>query len=147
MKFKIIEPHSVLIEKTAAEFAGTFFDAARSSGMNVIQLQGEKINLRRYKNNPVKFAKAHFEKFIPAATHALIEIMSRENTPESMKEQIYKAILERTNDEQINMMAQTAGIPELMQAVPFKHDDAKPKPLIINGAPFDFNSKRKEANG
>lgn len=141
---KIIEPHSVLIEKTAAEFAGTFFEAARSSGMGIINLQGEKIDLRKYKNNPVRFAKAHFEKFIPAATHALIEILSKENTPESMKEQIYQAILERTNDQQINETGKLAGLPEFENSPLYKPDNEKPKPVIINtpSIDFDFDSKR-----
>ena len=144
-KFKIIEPHSILIEKTAAEFAGTFFEAARSSGMGIINLQGKKIDLRRFKNNPVKFAKAHFEKFIPAATHALIEIMSRENTPISMKEQIYQAILERTNDEQLSNMAKTAGdLPEFEQTVLYKSDQEKPKPVIINTPKIDFDYNNRK---
>lgn len=140
---KLIEPHSILIEKTAAEFAGTFFEAARSSGMGVINLQGERIDLRRYKNNPHKFARAHLEKFIPAATHSLIEIMSRENTPASMKEQIYQAILERTNDPDLDMMGKTAGLPEFENTVLFKADTEKPKPVIVNTPAIDFNFDSK----
>lgn len=141
---KIIQPHSVLIEKTAAEFAGTFFEASRSSGMGIINLQGERIDLRKYKNNPVKFAKAHFEKFIPAAVHALIEIMSKENTPISMKDQIYQAILERTNDEQLSEMGKIAQLPEYENTVLYKPDDEKPKPVIINTPKidFDFNNRK-----
>jgi hypothetical protein len=142
---KLIEPHSILIEKTAAEFAGTFFEAARSSGMKIINLQGERIDLRRYKNNPVRFAKAHFEKFIPAATHALIEIMSKENTPISMKDQIYQAILERTNDPDLDMMAKTAGdLPEFEQTVLYKSDQEKPKPVIINTPKIDFDYNNRK---
>jgi hypothetical protein len=129
---KLIEPHSILIEKTAAEFAGTFFEAARSSGMGIINLQGERIDLRRYKNNPVKFAKVHLEKFIPAATHSLIEIMSRENTPVSFKEQIYQAIMERTNDEQLSDLGRAAMLPEYEKTVLYKSDQEKPTPIIVN---------------
>ena len=145
-KFKIIEPHSVLIEKTAAEFAGTFFEAARSSGMTKIQLQGEVINLLKYKNNPVRFAKAHLEKFIQAATHSLIEIMSKETTPDSMKEQIYQAILERTNDQDLNLLSKTAGLPDFQNSVLYKSDQEKPKPVIVNTPrieDFKFDSTRK----
>lgn len=144
VKFKIIEPHSVLIEKTAAEFAGTFFEAARSSGMGIINLQGERIDLRKYKNNPHRFARAHLEKFIASATHSLIEIMSRDTTPDSMKEQIYQAILERTNDEQVNATGALAGLPEFEQTVLYKPDTEKPKPVIVNtpAINFDFDSKR-----
>lgn len=141
---KIIEPHSILIEKTAVEFAGTFFEASRSSGMGIITLQGERIDLRKYKNNPVRFAKAHFEKFIPAATHALIEIMSRENTPVSMKEQIYQAILERTNDDQLNEMGKTAKLPEYENTILYKSDQEKPKPVIINTPKIDFDYNNRK---
>lgn len=134
----------MLIEKTAAEFAGSFFDAARSSGMGVIMLQGKRIDLRKYKNNPHSFAKAHLEKFIPAAVHALIEIMSRDTTPADMKEQIYLAIMERTNDEQLHSMGTMANLPEFQNTVLYKPDNEKPKPVIINTPKidFDFNSKR-----
>lgn len=144
-KLKIIEPHHFLIEHTAGAFAATFFEAARSSGMKTIMLQGQKINLMRYKENPRLFAKAHLEKFIPAATHSLIEIMSRENTPASQKEQIYQAILERTNDPDLDMMAKTAGdLPAFEQTVLYKPDNEKPKPVIINTPSIDFNFNSKK---
>jgi hypothetical protein len=140
---KIVDPSTVIVEKTAGEFAATFFEAARSSGLDKIQLQGDVINLKKYKNNPRNFARVHIEKFIPAAVHALNEIMCNPKTPEAQRELIYKALMERVNDPGLDMIAQTAGLPELMQAAPFKHDDEKPKPLIINGAPFDFNNLKK----
>jgi len=144
---KIVEPGTFIIEQTAADFATTFFEAARSSGMKKIHLQGDTINLLKFKNDPRKFGKAHFEKFIPAAVHALNEIMCNPKTAPEKRELIYKAIMERTNDEGLDLMAKTAGVTELQSAIPYKPDDIKPKPLIINGKPFDFNSKRKEANG
>ena len=77
---KIADPSTVIVEKTAGEMAGVFYDAARSSGLKVIQLQGQKINLLKYKS-PRDFARRHIEKFIPAAVHALTEILSRPETP------------------------------------------------------------------
>lgn len=142
-KLKIIEPHTMLIEKTAGQMAAVFFDAARSSDLKVISLQGQKINLLRYKNNPRLFAKAHLEKFIPAAVHALIEIMSRANTSASQKEQIYLAIMERTNDEGLNLMGKTAGLPEYENTVLYKADTDKPKPVIVNTSKIDFNFDSK----
>lgn len=143
-KLKIITPSSMLIENTAAAFACTFFEAARSSGLKIINLQGQKINLMRYKENPRLFGKAHLEKFIPAAVEALIEIMSRDNTPVSQKEQIYQALMERTNDEQVAEMGKTAGLPEFEQTILYKPDTELPKPVIINTPKidFDFNSKK-----
>lgn len=143
-KLKIIEPHHFLIEQTAASFACTFFEAARSSGLKIISLQGQKINLMKYKENPRLFGKAHLEKFIPAAVEALIEIMSRETTPASQKEQIYLAIMERTNDDQLSEIGKIAGLPEFQNTSLYKRDNEKPKPVIINTPKldFDFNSKR-----
>jgi hypothetical protein len=143
-KFKIITPSSMLIEKTSAEFAGVFFDAARSSGMTKIKLRGEVINLLKYKNNPRLFAKAHLEKFIPDAVKALIDIMSHPNTPEEQKRIIYDAITERTNDEQLNAMGTQAGLPEFQNTPLFKRDDEKPKPIIINTPRIDFNFNSKK---
>lgn len=144
MKFKLKDPSDVIIEKTAGEFAGTFYDAARSSGMTVINLQGKAINLLRYKS-PRDFARRHLEAFIPAAVHALNEIMCNPKTPEDQKQIIYNAIMERVNDPDLDMMAKTAGdLPAFEQTVLYKSDQEKPKPVIINTTAIDFkfDSKR-----
>ena len=140
---KIKDPSDVIIEKTAGEMAGVFFEAARSSGMGIITLQGQKIDLRKFKNNPRDFARRHLEKFIPAAVHALTEILARDSTPADQKEIIYQALLERVNDPDIDMMAKTAGnLPEFEQTVLYKSDQEKPKPVIVNTQAFNFDSKR-----
>jgi hypothetical protein len=141
---KIKDPSDVIVEKTAGNFAALFFEAARSSGLKVIMLQGKKINLMKYKENPRNFARAHIEAFIPAAVHSLIEIMSRETTPVEQKELIYQAILERVNDANLDMMGKTAGLPEFQNTVLYKPDNEKPKPVIVNSAKidFDFNSRK-----
>lgn len=144
---KIVEPGTFIIEQTAGEFAAVFFEGARGSGLKKVHLQGDTINLLKFKNDPKKFAKAHFEKFIPAAVHALNEIMCNPKTAPEKRDLIYRAIMERTNDAGLDLMAKTAGVVELQSAIAYKPDDVKPKPLIINGQLFDFNSKRKEANG
>src|ERR1035437_9698857 len=111
---KITDPSNVIIEKVAGSFAATFFEAARSSGLKTITLQNQKINLMKYKENPRNFARVHLEKFIPAAVHSLIEIMSRENCPEEQKKIIYDALMERVNDKDLDMMAKAAGdVPHL----------------------------------
>lgn len=140
---KIIDPSTIIVEKTAGEFAGVFYDAARSSGMKVIKLQDKVINLLRYKDARA-FARRHIEAFIPAAVHSLIEIMSRENTPVEQKDVIYHAIMERVNDPNLDMMGKTAGLPEFEKTILYKADDEKPKPVIINTPKIDFsfNSKR-----
>lgn len=139
---KLKDPSDVIIEKTAGEFAGVFYDAARSSGMTVIKLQGKAINLLRYKS-PRDFARRHIEAFIPAAVHSLIEIMSRDTTPADQKEIIYQALMERVNDQDLDMMAKTAGdLPEFEQTVLYKSDQEKPKPVIVNTAAFNFDNKK-----
>lgn len=142
MSFKIKDPSDVIVEKTAGSFAATFFEAARSSGMKVIMLQGKKINLMKYGENPRNFARRHLEAFIPAAVHSLIEIMSRDTTPVEQKDLIYRAIMERVNDANLDMMGKTAGLPEFQNTPLYKADNEKPKPVIINNTKFDFNSKR-----
>lgn len=141
---KIVDPSDVIIEKTAGQFAGTFFEAARSSGMGIITLQGQKIDLRKYKNNPRNFARAHLEKFIPAAIEALTTILGRENTPASQKEIIYNALMERVNDQQLSDMGKAAGLAEFENTILYKTDTDKPKPIILNTPKidFDFDSKR-----
>ncbi len=144
---KIADPSTVIVEKTAGEMAGVFYDAARSSGLKVIQLQGQKINLLKYKS-PRDFARRHIEKFIPAAVHALTEILSRPETPPEQKEVIYQAIMERVNDPDLDMIAKTAGdLPEFEQTVLYKSDQEKPKPVIINTAAFNFDNKKVLKNG
>lgn len=145
MKFKLKDPSDVIIEKTAGQMAGVFFEAARSSGLTVINLQGKKINLLKYKNDPRSFARSNIEAFIPAAVHALTEILSRPETPPEQKEVIYQAIMERVNDPDLDMMAKTAkDLPEFEQTVLYKSDQEKPKPVIVNtpAIDFDFDSKR-----
>lgn len=137
---KIVDPSTFIVEKTAGEMAAVFYEAARSSGLEKIKLQGQIINLKKYKNNPRNFARVHLEKFIPAAVHALTEILSRPNTPPDQKEIIYNALMERVNDPQLDMMAKTAGdLPEFEQTVLYKSDQEKPKPVIINTPKIDFD--------
>lgn len=130
-KLKIITPSSNIIEKTAGEMAGVFYDAARSSGMTRIQLQGKRINLLAYKTSRA-FARTHLEKFIPAAIESLTTILGRPNTPEEAKRIIYDAIMERTNDEQVIQMGKTAQLPEFENSPLYKTDTELPKPVIIN---------------
>lgn len=141
---KIADPSTVIVEKTAGEMAGVFYDAARSSGLTTIQLQGQKINLLKYKS-PRDFARRHIEKFIPAAVHALTEILSRPNTLPDQKEIIYNALMERVNDPDLDMMAKTAGdLPEFEQTVLYKSDQEKPKPVIINTPKIDFDYNNRK---
>lgn len=138
---KIVTPEINIIEKTAGSMAATFFEAARSSGMEKIKLQGRIINLKKYKNNPRAFARDCLEAFIPAAVHALTEILSKDSTPPDQKEIIYQALMERVNDPQLDMMAKSAGdLPEFEQTILYKPDTEKPKPIIVNTPRLDFKN-------
>jgi len=139
---KIKDPSDVIVEKTAGEMAGVFYDACRSSGMTVIKLQGDNINLLRYKS-PREFARRHIEKFIPAAVHALMEIMTRDNTPPDQKEVIYNAIMERVNDVDLLEMGKAAKLPDYENTLLYKPDNEKPRPVIVNTPAFNFDSTRK----
>jgi hypothetical protein len=132
-KLKIITPKSMLIEQTAGEFAGVFFDAARSSGMHKIKLRGQVINLDKYKNDPKKFARQHLEKFIPDVVKHFVEMLGRADIPADQKELIYEAVMERTNDPQLDALAKsTQGrLPEFEQTILYKPDDEKPKPIVV----------------
>src|SRR5713226_5281862 len=124
----------MLIEKTAGEYAAIFWEACRSSGMPA----------GKYKTARA-FARRNLEKFIPIAIHNLIEIMSRPETPESFKETIYQALLERTNDEQLSDMGKLAELPEYEQTILYKSDQEKPKPVIVNTLkPDNFNFDNKK---
>src|SRR6185436_18389009 len=142
---KLKDPSDVIIEKTAGEFAGVFYDAARSSGLTKVNLQGQIIDLKRFKS-PRDFARRHLEKFIPAAVHALTDILSRDSTPLEQKEIIYNALMERVNDVDLDMMGKTAKLPEFENTVLYKSDQEKPKPVIVNTPKiedFKFDSTRK----
>lgn len=73
-----------IIEETAIEMAAAFYDSARSRGIP-----------SDYKNQR-KYVKANWEKFIPVAIKHLNEILAGDY-PESMKQPIYEALLDRAN--------------------------------------------------
>lgn len=129
---KIIQPHSMLIEQTAGQYAAIFWEACRSSGMK----PGRHKNARSY-------ARANLEKFIPLVVKNLIEVMSRPETSIEMKETIYQAILERTNDQQLDMMGKSAQLPEYENTVLYRKDNELPKPVIVNTPKIDFSFDSK----
>lgn len=85
---------NVLIEKTAAELAATFYEACRSSGMT-----SKHKNARSY-------AKANIEKFIPKAIELLMSMMTMDHISDVLKNEIYEAFLERSNDPELAMFDQ-----------------------------------------
>lgn len=116
-KLKIITPQSVLIEKTALELAAAYYEIGRSKGL-----------VSKYKD-PKSYAKKYIKNFIPKAVEVLMDMLAKPSTPNEMKELIYDAFLERTNDEELS----NSGIPVFKNDVPFKSSKHVPeKPIIVN---------------
>lgn len=124
----VVEPHHLLIEKTALELAAVFYEAGRSSGLTSVC------------KNAKQYAKRNVEKFIPKAVELLLEILSNPSTPNETKDLIYAAIMERTNDDNLS----NSGIKAFENNAEFTSDDVvKEKPLIINTG---VNDDDKEEN-
>jgi len=89
---KIVAPESEIIEQTALELACVFFEAGRSSG-----LTSKHKDARAY-------AKANLEVFLPKAIEYLVSMLGNPQFDPKAKELIYKAIMERTNDESMRTL-------------------------------------------
>lgn len=81
----IIPPQSVIIEKTALELAASWWEIGRTNGMS-----------SKYKSAR-QYAKKNLETWIPKAVEILTEMLSKDNIPELMKQEIYTALMERAN--------------------------------------------------
>lgn len=84
-------PKSNLIEKTALEFACTFYEAARSSGLT-----------SKYKDAR-EYGRANFEKFIPKAVEILMDMLGKKHISTVMKDEIHFALLERVNNPELEL--------------------------------------------
>jgi hypothetical protein len=113
----LITPQSLLIEKTALELACVFWDAGRSSGLT-----------SKHKDART-FAKANVTKFIPKAVDLLMDILANPSTPQDMRDMIYDAFLERTNDKELSNI----GIDAFKNDTPFLPD----KPVIYDKRTLD----------
>lgn len=83
---ELVTPSTGMIEKIAIEFAGVYYDTARSQG-----LHSKHKNARSY-------ARAYFEKFIPNAIKHCMEILNNPKTPVDQKMMIYDELMKRAND-------------------------------------------------
>lgn len=83
---QFIKPESTLIEKTALELAAAFYEVGRGQGLK-----------SKYKN-PRDYAKAHVKNFIPKAVDILMDMLGKDHISSIMKDAIYDAFMERTND-------------------------------------------------
>lgn len=114
---KLIQPHSLVIEKTALELAAVYYEAGRSAGLT-----------SKHKNARA-FAKANVTKFIPKAVELLMDMLGKDSTPQDQKDMIYEAIMERANDKDLS----ESGIPIFKVPIEYKSDRHIPAaPLVIN---------------
>lgn len=88
-------PKFTLIEKVAGEFAGVFYDEARSRGVP-----------SKYRSAK-HFARAKFPVFIPKAVEILTGMLNRQDLPDLMKAEIYDALIERANDKDLQNLVTT----------------------------------------
>ncbi len=83
---RFIKPESILIEQTALKLATEFYEIGRSQGLT-----------SKYKTHQA-YARRHLNEFIPLAVSYLMDIISNPQTPIEMRDMVYDALLERTND-------------------------------------------------
>lgn len=108
-------PRSIVIERTAAQFAAVFYEAGMNSGAT-----------SRYKSAR-HFARANVERFIPKAIEHLLDVLNRPDINDHLKQEIYVALMERVHDTDTNLM-QDGKLPDIDIS---KYLDCKPIPPVI----------------
>lgn len=119
---KIVAPKYILIEQTALEFAANFYEIGRGQG-----LKSKHKNARDY-------AKHNLERFIPLAVKHLIECLSSPNLPEQAKRDIFEALAERHNDEELNKVMPNNDVEKAIAAVDLKEKQNRKVIEIIDKA-------------
>lgn len=104
---KIINPTSVLIEQTAADFAAEYFEIGLSQGLT-----------SKFKTHKA-FVHQYLENFIPLAIDTLTGMLGNHSVPDNQKELIHAALLERVNDPDLVMLNE--------KIQPFKEREIKPE--------------------
>lgn len=124
---KLTSPKFNVIEQTALKFAMTYYETARSQGL--------KPRNPKHKTGRL-WALSNFQLFIPHAIDTLLEMLNGNAINEHMKQDIYDAILERTNDPHVNAVFPKAGVlPEL--DLKKMLENAPNKPVVIKTDAFD----------
>lgn len=123
---KIINPASVLIEQTAADLASAFFEVGLSQGLK-----------SKHKTHKA-FVHHNIERFIPKAVDILIDMLGNPATPDSQKELIREALVERANDPDLVM---------LTEPITWKEPEVKPIVLTSGETIHDLFKKKKVKHG
>ncbi len=88
---KIIQPKHTLIEQIALSLAAEWYCIGRSQGLTSIC------------KNEREYSRKNLERFIPMAVQKCLEMLKPDsNATEEMKKQIYEALMERHDDEELN---------------------------------------------
>lgn len=90
------KPRFTVIERTAAQFAAVFYEAARNTGMT-----------SKYKTAK-HYATNNFETYIPKAVEILTDMLGREDVSIHLKDEISNALIERANDAGAIQLANTS---------------------------------------
>lgn len=122
------KPHSILIEQTCLQFAATWYEAGRSTGLT-----------SKFKDAR-SYAKANWPKFIPKVVDIFLDMLNKPSTPAGMKEEIHAALMERHNDPTL-----TEGRPSIPDIDVKKVLAATRQPTIIIDTLMD-NIKKKKPN-
>lgn len=123
----VIKPSSVLIEQTAADLCAAFYEAGLSAGL--------KSKSKTHK----AFVHKNIEHFIPKAVELLVEMLGNPATPDSQKEAIAEALIERANDPDLSFLNEKIDWkapekrPEIIKASRFDTLWAKSKKDILHG--------------
>lgn len=127
---KLASPRTSLIEKTALEFAATFYEVGRSQGMT-----------SRHKSAR-HYAAHNFIKFIPRAVEHLIDILNQPNATPAMKHEIWTALQERIHDKDV-VAAFDNKLPDVDLT---KVLDCKAEPpVIVNTKKYEHESSGETA--
>lgn len=129
-------PKFDVVEHTALQFALTFYEAARSSGMK-----------SKYKTARL-WALHNYIKFIPKALDTLIDMLSRNDIHDNVKQKIHEAIIERTNDPVVNQVFPKENvIPEIDLKKILDHSPEKPINIITDYFKDKKSTKQKLLTG
>ena len=116
---KILTPTNTLIEETAAQLAAEWYCIGRSQGLTSVC------------KNEREYAKKNLERFIPKAVEYLLEMLKPDsNATEEMKSQIYEAMCQRHNDEELNQVLPNF---DVKRAIELAEQMEKKKVIDIKG--------------
>lgn len=110
---QLVTPQSLLIEKTALEFAAVYYEAGRSTGLTSVHKDARS------------YAKANVKQFIPLAVNHLMSMLGMPHIPQNEKDMIYDAFMERSNDKELSNI----GIKAFENNTPFIPDYVAPSSL------------------